>query len=396
MNNPLSARQIFEKSQKLGDLKPTYSFSGFLTAMSVFLTLLTSLLLPATVSQSSLAVPLAWITSIVCMVLFWFQGLRFIFIFIVSLTFIFSISVTGSPLIFALCFGSVLAVAFGALPICVGGRLQIALISVCPLLSFGMSFLITEDPILSALSLALYPTVFALAIAKRKKASANFRVLVSAIALILTLAIPSLLYLLVTYGSISASIIKNETDLFVTLALNLAKNMVSANGTVWTEPIQREFLSLINTYINLLSGFVCLFATVFAYISQSILNSVCKNYGLEDNNKISPSMLGAMIFTVAHTISFTTNASGEISFAATVCNNICLILLPAMFLVGIETIKMLPRRFGFFGLILIIALFIVIFTMSSSFVYMIAFVGTAYVIASSIDTWAKNFYKNKS
>ena len=114
-------------------------------------------------------------------------------------------------------------------------------------------------------------------------------------------------------------------------------------------------------------------------------------------NTLTESVASALIYIVAHVLTYTTNASGGTSVAAVVGANLCYILMPLLALKGYEALKVLIEKFYLLGLIASAAIAIAIFALSSftssSVLILLALTGAFYVIIAEVEQWAKDHFE---
>ena len=160
---------------------------------------------------------------------------------------------------------------------------------------------------------------------------------------------------------------------------------------------------VIDTYVNFSIGIIGAMSLISAYIAHSFQLNVFKSFGMdgyltERATKLTVSTYAAVIFVVSHVLSYATDSFGNISLLAIVCGNLSIILLPSLLIISFKTVKYLPQRFGFLGIIILIAVIFMIFTMfshSTMFLQiptLLALVGAFSIIIQSIDVWAKEHY----
>lgn len=364
----------------------------FLTATLAFLTL------PLLISGSPFSAPIAWVVCILSAGVLLFSVRKASGAMIAGLILIFFVSFTGSPQLPALILGSVLAIASGTALICEGKGARLLFPALIPLLSYALSYAITGDLLISCLALTLALPMWILGLGCRfKMKRTNVIVLCTAMTVILFTALGAVgIYSL--YGELSRACISALTDSIGEAFLKYTEQTITeVMKTEVTQPLRREIISVFNTYVNMFPGLLVASVLIAVYAAQSVACQLLSSFGLDRclNDrmlKLSVSVEAAVLFLVAHVLSFTTTSSGGISFVAVVANNVSIMLMPALLMMGIETIRFLPLRFGIIGFFASAILLVMMFALSSSFPIILALVGTFFIIVRRIDAWAKEFY----
>jgi hypothetical protein len=153
--------------------------------------------------------------------------------------------------------------------------------------------------------------------------------------------------------------------------------------------------------INSAPGLIASACLVAAYLAHNMQYRVLETAGIDrymtaSMTELTASVTGALVFIIAHILTYTTSSSGGISLAAVIGANLCYILMPLLALKGYEAFKLMIEKFFLFGLIaatgIAIAIFVLSSLTSSSALIMVALLGALYVVIAEIDKWAKEYY----
>ena len=144
-------------------------------------------------------------------------------------------------------------------------------------------------------------------------------------------------------------------------------------------------------------GLVVAVALTVGFAAQKAEHSLFERFELEKYQNESgatmkASLAAALIFAVAHILSFTSSPTYAPSFLATASQNISLLLLPLLFYVGLGALASLPKKIGFLALAAYIGLVILAGILSISVISVIALCGVCYTIFQNTDSWAKAHY----
>jgi hypothetical protein len=303
------------------------------------------------------------------------------------------VSVTGSTAICATVFAPICSIAFGSAAISrkKGGGLSIPFIAV---LSFVISLLITGDPLVSTLALIPLPTAIALGICNRKKLSKTSATIVGTVCITLTALLIIAIVIFSEYGRITIETIRTAaSDLGYTLSYYTEQRIVLM-GNVITPELRLSIAELLDSFINSLPGAVVATAFICAYICHSMSLAASERLGedVSQRNYMTASLVTSLVFIRAYLVTFTTNASGKVSFAAIVANNIAVMLIPCLFVIGLKAIRIIPFKFGLIGLLIVIAIIIIMFLPFSSAPTVLALTGAFFIVIEAIDAWAKEHY----
>ena len=336
----------------------------------------------------------AWVICFIALAYLILSTKRFVIraacIFICSLAF----AAFGSIVPVALVLGPIFSISLGAFAISRAKRYAIIPALAIPISSYALAFALTGDVIISLASLSFVPVLIALGIANRKKISKTPACIVGAVAYTVIAITAIGLYLFSEYGGVSADVIRLASSaLATTLNQYVEASIIAAGNTITAEATQ-SLKSLTDQLINTLAGCFAAYAFAISYTCQSIIISLSARDG-EDIKKrcyVTCDSTAALLFIASYLASFTTSASGGTSLLAVIGMNISIILTPCLFIVGLKSIKAMPLRLGFIGLLLSIAVFALVFISSASVFTVFALAGACYTMIAAIDEWAKKHY----
>ena len=357
-----------------------------------------SLILPLYLKNLQLTYAVSWISCVTsAAVIFCSAKKRFnatLAVFFMAL----AVGAFSSPIIPAMLFGAITAVGAGSTLICSLKGKRIFFIALLPILAYGVSFLITLDPITSLFSLVPMLPAAAMGFASKRDTTATVSITLSAIAEVILVAAGISVWVYSVYGGLSPAILDEASEYFkggVVYYSELGLKAMSA--TEITPALQKELYASANDLVNISFGLIGATCVITSYFSHKIslgLSAVCGTplNPTSKNIRITVSAHAAWIFIVAYILSFTTDSSNMISFTANVGLNICIMLLPCLVYVGFSAISALPKRLGLLGLILWGGVIMLIFMSSSSFLFVFALIGAIYIAIRNLDAWAKDHY----
>lgn len=304
----------------------------------------------------------------------------------------------GSPVLPAILFGLITAIASASALLCSANKASRIMIICAAVLAYPIAFIITLDPIVSLFAIAPFIPSLISAISTKKKASATSTIAPVGISIV-AIAILVLLWRMHSlFGEISAVSLSKAMDSFVNYFVYYVKAaMIEVYETEVTETVLREITATAESCVNLAIGYVTAAALIAAYFCHSTQKKIFTAYGIDiylkpEMTRITVSVPAALIFVIAYVLSFATSAAGEISLAAVIGNNLCLMLMPCLLLKGLEAFRALLLRLGFFGLLIVAGLIAFMVSAFNSLPMLLALIGAFFVIIVSVDIWAKGFY----
>lgn len=317
-------------------------------------------------------------------------------IFIIA--FVFSVMYFASPVIPAIVIGTVISIGAGSALLCsTKGADALCYIIAFPL-AYGISFLATEDLILSSASFILLLPTLSMGLSAKLGGGRTLSLSLCALSEALLIFGGFTLWVFNMYGTVSLDAFdKASTEMvngFVYYT-ELAFRTMSPDSV--TNAMRSEIKEISAMTVNILPGAIGCACVIAAFLSHSVHMGLLSAYGIEryvtrKAITLTVSMEAALIFGLAYLLTFATDSSNKTSFAATVALNICLILAPCLIHVGIGILLSLPKKLGIFGLILWAVILVVLMNIQSSPLTIIALIGAVAVIITGIDKWAKDFY----
>ncbi len=274
---------------------------------------------------------------------------------------------SGSIVLPALCGAFLTAVTvFVYLGICAPSPLLL----LCPLAAYGISAALSTAPFLSFLSLATLPTALLLWNSVRRARSRNSVVAWMSFGILGTAAVGGCLYVLLTYHTLSAELLRSLLDSArEALTTELANRFDLVETTLGTVLSADDLLSisetLVTTFFNFLPAFVILAAMALSWWTDTALLRVLRGAGAPKAATVSMmlfdmSLPSAVVYFLCLLLSLMldTPDTGLYSVAA---QNILLILAPGMLMVawmffGALLLSKLPSCFGILIYMLVIYL----------------------------------------
>ena len=305
---------------------------------------------------------------------------------------------TASPILPALLFGAVLSIGAVSAMIRSGKGLKLSIAFLVLIVPYGVSFILTSNPFVSVAALIFAVPALFLAIPQKLGSDKTTAIASSAVSIFAMTAGVCLLVIYNACGSITLETINASVENFRAYLIDNCINAFNLLDQIeFTEHIRLEIVALVNYYVNLSVGIVGAIALVVSYAAHNVQCNVFRSASLnryltERETKLSVSATAAIIFVAAHVLSFATSPSGNMSLAATVAQNLCLLLIPGLLVAGFSAVKALFKKIGPFLGILLTIFVISMFSSSVSLPTLIALVGAFFVIFRSIDSWANVHY----
>ncbi len=274
-----------------------------------------------------------------------------------------------------------------------------------PAVSYIGAFGMTGDWAVSLLAIVPLSAAIIQGILQRKNTERKNIILVSSITFLALLAgvVALLLYL---NGKLSYAAIQSDIAAVRDGLLNYLKNLSFEFEGETFQIFDTEYAEMIDAYIehafNMLPSLITVVTFAVIYLSHNLqlLMYQSTDYDLlitKKTTKISMSIYAASAFVLSYILSLTTDVAGRPNMLGVVSGNLCIILLPGLFIVGVESFAIIVKKlrgFGFLATLLLLAAF---FMFSSYALYIVAAIGAFYIIITSIDQWAKIHYsKNRS
>ncbi len=365
-------------------------------SLTVILTSLTLSLFIAGFTDASLIT--AWGTCLLCSVVMFTTSKKISQAVWKTLGLALAVSFFGYPVIPALIFGGIISIgAFSALVTSAKGR-GLLVPFLLPIASYALAFTIIGDPLVSlSAPIAILPAV-PMGITARKKAGMTTSVVASA-AVMLSLAIgTAALAVFLNYGELTEGAVRLAVSDITNLVFASTEDaLASFEGIEYTEAIRNEMTLAVETYVNSAIGITMATCVTAAYAAIRIQHSLFDAYGLDEHlssqtTTVTVSLAAVGVYALAYVLSFSLDSSNGLSIVGAVSGNICLALTPCLVFMGFAAIKELPKKLGARGALLSAALILATLFLIFIFPSFIAVVGAVYVIITSIDAWAKEFY----
>lgn len=374
-------------------------FPAFIYVILSATVVFTSLILPLYLSNHQLTYTSAWICFALAATVTFISGKKLSHsIFAVALVLL-CMGMLASPIIPAFVFGVIISVGAGSAAVCSAKKQLLALTILSPLLAYPIALAITSDPLISISSLIFIVPIIAMGLTGRYNSKRSTSVALCASAEAITVFGAIAIWIYSAYGALTPDTVTAAADYFVGgveyYSAYALKTVYQIEVTGYMQKIITAFADLM---VNVSPGFIGAVCIVISYLSHSVHLGLMSTYGIdrclkESSTKLTVSFEAALIFVAAYIMSFATDSSNMISFPATVSVNICMILMPCLAYIGIDALSALPRKLGLLGLIIWGAILIMILSAaSSSFLFVFALIGSAFVIVRHIDSWAKEFY----
>ena len=389
-NRSLHDQKLNIKVARSGLFQSTASPSLLMGSAAVICSLIT----PAVLFQSSVAELVGWIICIICAICTATCIKRFFVLAVLAVMASFVISLTGSTVTLAAIVGPIFSIALTSTLISRKTCNSAPFAIIIPIITYGLSLTITADFVLALSSLCTVPVAITLGIMNKRGASKSTATLFGTISMSIISIAAIAVGIYASYGRINVEVIRIAVNDFANALSEYCEVTISAAGNAITPEIKQIISSSTDTVINMIPGIIVASAYATSYVCQSISVSLSDRIGEEPpkDNYISADVCTAAVFILAYIFSFSSGASSGISLESVVGSNIALMLTPCLFVVGLRSLKLMPYKLGFIGLLFSFATIIMIFVSESSAFTVFALAGAIYTLISATDAWAKRHY----
>lgn len=279
-------------------------------------------------------------------------------------------------------------------------------LALIPIVSYIGALALSGDWAVSLLAIVPLPAAIIQGILQRKNTERKNIILASSLTFFALLA-GVIALLLHINGKLSYTAIQTDIGNIRDALSSYLKNLsFEVDGEMFdmvsSDEIAGYIDQLITQTFNMLPALITVATFAVIYLSHTLqmLMYQSTDYDLlitDKTTKISMSIYAASAFVISYILSLTTDVAGKPSMLGVVSGNLCLILLPGLFIVGVESFAIIVKKLRVFGLFAILLLLVAFFMFSSYALYIVAAIGAFYIIITSIDQWAKSHYsKNKS
>ena len=374
------------------DAIPSYA------CMAVIIPLL-SLVLPLSLSGSVAVTAIAWVACAISAAILILLVKSFGAIAICALALTFFLSSLGTPIPVSITLGAVLVSGLYSAAVAAAQKRHIPFVICAPLLSAALAYAMTRSIPLTLLSLIAIPPALAMGLSTRRKLDRSRAITIFTVVAAIELLCAVTGYILWENGTINRDIIENviqNTRVYIESALQMA--IKQAGNVEIDETLIMEIRFMSAYAINLLPGF-CAVALLslgfFAHKTECSLFGRYEKYSLLEASEtsVTVSCTAAIVFLVAHIFSFTSGASHAPSFVAIAAENVSLILIPALLLIGWEKVAALPKKIGFLAIAVWIGIVLASSALSASLISILALIGAFCIIFARTDSWAKDHYR---
>ncbi len=340
-------------------------------------------------------------------------GIAFLFIMVKKLLYAISCTViivslyylTFSPILPAAVAAIVLIFTIGAYLSSICSKRLYPWLILLPIVSYIGAFGMTGNWAVSLLAIVPLSASIIQGILQRKNSERKNIILVSSITFLALLAgvVALLLYI---NGKLSYAAIQADIDIIRNSLSDYLKNMsFELEGETFelaTEDMAEYIDALILKTFNMLPALITVVTFAIVYLSHSLQFSMYQSTDYDllitpKTAKISMSIYAASAFVLSYILSLSTDVAGRPDLLGVVAGNLCIILLPGLFIVGVDSFAIIVKKlrgFGFFAILLLLSAFLML---SSYALYIVAAIGAFYIIITSIDQWAKKHYsQNRS
>ncbi len=341
-------------------------------------------------------------------------GIAFLFVMIKRLIYAISCSViilslyylTLSPILPATFAAVVLTFTIGAYLSSVCTKKLYPALALLFVVSYIGALAMTGDWAVSLLAIVPLPAAIIQGILQRKSYERKSIILASSLTFLALLAgvVALLLHLngSLSYTAIQADVENARYSISVYLENMFAQFGEEVYAVISRDELNEYIDSLLVRTFNMLPAIITVATFVLVFISHSLqlLMYQSTDYDLlitPKTLKINMSVYAASAFVLSYILSLSTDVAGRPSLLGVVSGNLCLILLPGLFIVGIESFGIIVKKLRGFGFFAVLMMLVALFMLTSYVLYIVAAIGAFYIIITSIDQWAKKHYsKNRS
>ena len=264
--------------------------------------------------------------------------------------------------------GLVFTVSEGSVLIALQPKKKLAILPLIPLFGYGLTLLLSKDPVASLAVLLPWPAAWALASGTRRCAASEEGpnrvgvICATALTFGLTVAVLFAISLLQALGTLEPAALVEALESFRREFISELHNQPMPEGLtpdlieLWNE--MRTYANVentVNTVFNLLPAICTVTALVFATLCQSIQHAALRAFGHEDcvTDRVKTfemSLLSCVVFLIA-ALSVMLSRGVHSTFFGAVAENIYIILLPGLALAGLlrmtrSLTKKGPRAMG--------------------------------------------------
>ncbi len=324
--------------------------------------------------------------------LFYAIGCTIVIFFLYSYTF--------SPMLPAAVAAIVLIFTIGGYLSSICTKKLYPLLVLLPVVSYIGAYALTGSWEYSLLAIVPIPAAIAQGMLQRKNTERKTIILTSSL-IFLTLLAGTLALFLYLNGKLSYTAIQTDIAAFRDGLSNYMKNLSVELEGATTDLFKSEEIDLILTQtFNMIPAFVTVTTFAIIYVSHSLQLAMYKSTDFDlmitqKTTRISMSIYAASAFVLSFILSLSTDVAGNPDMLGVVAGNLCIILLPGLFIVGVDSFPAILKKLRGFGFFALLLLLVAVFALSAYFLYIVAAIGAFYIIITAIDEWAKKHYSKK-
>ena len=369
------------------------------SALFSLICLILSLSLPLLVSMPELARILSLPFSLSAGAVLIYSLRKVSAIAVLTLAFVFLTSYTGSLALPTLILSTaVLCGVYYALVSEIAKPFASVMISLTPIASCAAAFALTGEAVISLLPLAFFLPAAVMGLVTRRGGSRSSAISAFAAVCAAEIALIAVAHIYIQNRAISAVLIGSSADYLQSQIILILENAILRAGNVeLSEDIISQISLTSQEIVNCLTGITVAVLLAVGYFAQKLGCSLFERFEFESlqnkaGEQIRGSAASALVYLFAHICSFTSGASGTVSFFSVAATNISLILLPLMLCVGGEFLLSLPRKIGFLAILIWGGAILLSMLLSGSIINILALTGCFYTVITSVDIWAKEHY----
>jgi len=374
------------------------SFPMIAASFVILMCVIYSALLPCTLSASKLTEVLAWIICVLCAAFAVLFTKKFstliITVFLISM----SSAISGLVIPVAFIMGTVFSIGAYACLVAVGKRSHYVFLAGCPILAYVFSLVLSGDIIFSFTCILWMSPALALGLATRDRKGRTKAIFEFCVWFVLCALLTAATYTYAAHGSFAPSAFVSTAREMRQAFIDFFAGQIALAGKIeLSKAIMHELSSLADLYINIISGIFVAAFCILGFLACKIMTAILERYEFNATatpckSKISVSVTASIIFIAAYVLSSASSSSGSVSMIATVAQNLCIMFVPALTVIGVYAIAAVVKRFGFWGFALCAAIPLISSLIDIPVIYLLALSGAAYTLIVRTDDWAKQHY----
>ncbi len=362
---------------------------------AIGLLILSSVYLPLTMRGDMPVSNIASLVAVICFVLLFVGAKKFISVLPVAIAYFVLYAITASHVL-----GSIVLVLFTSVSLAAnemvlsrGKAWKIVLLYATIPVSVAVSYFMTQNIFVCILSAfpGLIFTLLGISVAKKKNRKSVIILLCGGF-ILLAIALVGVYMLLsqTDFYDLHIAYVDGR-DMLMDYVLNYSVEMNGETVPLFADiPLARQlFISLSNSIPSVLIAAIIILAYfLYNYQASMLLKFGGDEYITEDILRMDISSAAAAVYLITFVFSITTDSYGNVPFGSVVCQNIYMILTPALVYSGFVSVKSFFKRKKIkIGFLLIFPL--VLLATTGYLVMILSLLGIICIFARDARAWAE-------